>query len=66
MINSDQSIPCPDCGTKILFDTKQLLMGVQFACPTCFAKIGLAPESRPIVQETIEKLEDLKAKISNK
>jgi transcription initiation factor IIE alpha subunit len=60
MINTEQTIPCPECGTKIPFDTKQLLMGVQFACPKCQSLIGLAQESKPLVEEAMEKLERVK------
>jgi len=64
MINQ-QSIPCPSCKTNIPFDTRQLLMGVQFVCPTCQAVLGLAPESRGIVQETIDKFDEIKKNILN-
>ena len=64
MINTDQHIPCPVCNTKIPFDTKQLLLGVQFVCPNCMAAIGLATESKEIVEDTMMKLEDLKQKVS--
>jgi hypothetical protein len=64
MINLEQSIPCPVCNNKIPFDTKQLLLGVQFVCSNCFASIGLANESREIVQETITKFEELKGRFS--
>jgi transcription initiation factor IIE alpha subunit len=64
MINPEQSIPCPVCNNKIPFDTKQLLMGVQFICSNCNAAIGLADESKPIVKETMEKFEELKGKFS--
>jgi transcription initiation factor IIE alpha subunit len=64
MINPEQSIPCPVCQTKIPFDTRQLLMGVQFACPNCNASIGLASESHQLVQETMEKFEDMKNKVA--
>jgi len=60
MKNSEQSIPCPTCQAKIPFDTNQLLMGVQFACPNCQSVIGLAAESKEIVQETMQKLEEIK------
>ena len=60
MINPDQSIPCPVCQTKIPFDTKQLLLGVQSACPNCDASIGLSDGSKPLVQETMEKFEAVK------
>ena len=60
MTNQSQFIPCPVCNTKILFDTRQLMMGVQFACPNCAASVGLAPESKTITDETMQKLDDLK------
>jgi hypothetical protein len=67
MLNQDQTIPCPICGTKIPFDTNQLIMGVQFSCPNteCDASIGLAGESKEIVKETMEKFETFKGKISD-
>ena len=66
MINPDQSIPCPVCKTKIPFDTKQLLLGVQFVCSNCQSAIGLATESKAIVQETIEKFEAVKEKVARR
>jgi transcription initiation factor IIE alpha subunit len=60
MIISDQTIPCPECGTKIPFETRQLLMGVQFPCPKCQSLIGLAQESKPLVEEAMNKLEKVK------
>jgi transcription initiation factor IIE alpha subunit len=64
MINSEQSIPCPTCKNKIPFDTNQLLLGVQFVCSNCQSAIGLAPDSKPIVQEAMQKLEAAKSQIS--
>ncbi len=66
MINSEQSIPCPVCETKIPFDTKQLIMGAKFVCSNCQAAIGLADESKPIVKETMEKFEAVKGKFAKK
>ncbi len=66
MINQEQAIPCPTCQTKIPFDAQQLLMGVQFACPGCHALIGLASESKPQVQETMQKFENLKQELGKK
>ncbi len=62
MINQESSIPCPVCSTKIPFDVTSLLAGVSFTCPNpeCKSAIGLTPESKPIVQQTIVKLETLK------
>ncbi|TCC90059.1 hypothetical protein EZ428_12275 [Pedobacter frigiditerrae] len=64
MITQSQNIPCPVCNTGIPFDIKQLMMGVHFACPNCAASVGLAPESKELVEETIEKLEAVKGRIS--
>jgi predicted RNA-binding Zn-ribbon protein involved in translation (DUF1610 family) len=60
MVNQQQAIPCPSCKTSIPFEIHQLLMGMQFVCPNCHAVLGLAPESREIVQETIEKFDEIK------
>ncbi|MFI5151481.1 MAG: hypothetical protein ACHQRM_17270 [Bacteroidia bacterium] len=65
MINSEQTIPCPTCNTKIPFDTRQLLLGMQFVCPNCMAAIGLATDSKPVVEETMKKFEDVKGKLSH-
>lgn len=61
MINSNQNIPCPICGTQIAFDTNELLKGIKFACPNCKTEIGLADESKKIVQETMNKFDKVKA-----
>ncbi|RKR83710.1 hypothetical protein BDD43_3924 [Mucilaginibacter gracilis] len=61
MLNPDQKIPCPICNATILFDVKQLLMGIQFGCPNCHASVGLASESKELVQQTMHKIEELKA-----
>ena len=64
MTNTTQIIPCPVCQTNIPFDTKQLLMGVKFTCPNCQASIGLDSESKPLVEKTLEKFEDLKKNLA--
>lgn len=63
MVNQDQTIPCPTCGTKIPFVVQQLLMGVQFVCPKCQGAIGLAPESKDQVKETIDKFNEMKSNV---
>jgi len=61
--NHSQTIPCPVCQTGIPFDANQLLQGVQFACPNCTAAIGLADESKPLVQETLRSFEETRRKL---
>jgi transcription initiation factor IIE alpha subunit len=68
MFASDQTIPCPTCAelgkdSKISFQTSQLLLGVRFGCPVCQSEVGLAPESKPLVQKTMEELDLLKKKL---
>lgn len=62
MINQ-QSIPCPDCQTSIFFDPQMLLKGMQFACPNCHASLGLASESKEIVEQSLDKFNKLKSDI---
>lgn len=66
MINTEQTIPCPTCQHKIHFDTMQLLMGAQFVCINCQSAIGLAAESQPLVAQTMQQFERLKANLSSK
>jgi transcription initiation factor IIE alpha subunit len=66
MFNTDQTLPCPVCNTKIPFDAQQLLMGTQFTCSNCNAIIGLANESKPIVENALQQFEQFKGQISNK
>ena len=60
-----QTLPCPmpDCGADIPFNPYELLKGTQFVCPGCQASIGLAPESRGLVRESMEKFEALKEEL---
>jgi predicted RNA-binding Zn-ribbon protein involved in translation (DUF1610 family) len=60
MDNSVQQIPCPDCGTPISFNAMMLLQGTKFSCPKCLAQIGIAQESKPVVNEAIQELAEMK------
>ncbi len=64
MMNFEQSIPCPVCGTKIPFNTNELLKGVTFACSNCKSAIGLAQQSKAVVKEAMDKLEELRMGLS--
>lgn len=55
-----QTIPCPNCNEKIEFDVQGLLSGEKFNCPSCDASIALGAESKPLVEQTMEKFEDMK------
>ena len=59
-MNQAQSIPCPVCSTAIPFEVMRLLQGERFVCPKCDAAISLTSESRPQVQDTMDKLNKLK------
>jgi hypothetical protein len=60
LINKESIISCPICLTPIPFNAQGLLAGVSFSCPSCSASVGLSKESKPIVEKTINKLEELK------
>ncbi|RAJ26922.1 hypothetical protein LY11_03748 [Pedobacter cryoconitis] len=60
-----QQIPCPTCSTLIPFDSYQLLLGVYFECPNCQSSIGLATESKTIVEKAVQKLDDIKKQNNN-
>lgn len=60
----EQQIPCPVCNTGIPFDPRQLIAGVQFVCPNCQASIGLAQESKALVEDTLQRFEEMKRSAS--
>lgn len=64
MINKNQCIPCPVCNTSIPIELNKLLAGLQFVCPNCKAAIGLANESKEIVENTMSKLKKIKDNLS--
>jgi transcription initiation factor IIE alpha subunit len=57
---NEQSIPCPTCQTKIPFDPHSLLQGAQFVCSNCQGVIGLATDSKPLVEETMGKFDQMR------
>ena len=60
LINKESIIPCPICNTSIPFNAQNLLEGASFTCLSCSAAVRLPDQSRPIVERTINKLEELK------
>ncbi len=62
-MENQQYLNCPDCGSKIPFDPYALVKGASFMCPRCPSiSIGLAPGSREIVENTLNKFEMMKKK----
>ncbi|NRA11338.1 MAG: hypothetical protein HRT57_05210 [Crocinitomicaceae bacterium] len=59
-MNNEQSIPCPTCQNKIPFDPIALLQGAQFVCSNYQGVVGLATDSRPIVEETMGKFDEMR------
>ena len=55
-----QSVPCPVCRTPIVFDITRLLQGERFRCPQCSATIFITNESRPVIQNAMDKLNKIK------
>jgi predicted RNA-binding Zn-ribbon protein involved in translation (DUF1610 family) len=66
MINHSTSIPCPVCKTSIPLEVKALLNGTKFACPQCFAMIGIEQDSVEIARVAIEKFDELKSEFKSK
>ena len=59
-MNELLKIPCPQCSNPIEIETQLLLSGAQFNCTQCQASIGLAEESKPVVEASYNALEELK------
>ncbi len=60
------SVNCPECGTGIAINAQQLLMGYKFSCPQCHVSIGLASDSKEVVEQTIQKIEQFKKGVAVK
>lgn len=56
----DKYIPCPVCKSQIPVDVYQLIRGMQFLCPNCQVAIGLSTQSQPLVEDALNKLDNLK------
>ena len=54
-------IPCPDCGTSIPVDPRQLVLGVRFSCPQCPSlSIGMEVGSRSQVADALDRLDEVR------
>lgn len=60
------AIKCPCCQTPIYFDLALLLKGEAFECPSCHARVSLAPQSRSVVAEANARLEELRRQAASK
>jgi transcription elongation factor Elf1 len=60
MIDRNQTIPCPVCGSSIAFDARQLLAGGKFTCTRCGESISIASSGMASVAEALRKMEELK------
>lgn len=61
MIDSNTKINCPECNEEIIINPKQLILGVKFSCYSCKLIIGLANESKPLVNEAIKRFSKIKS-----
>lgn len=61
MIDSNTKINCPDCNEEIIINTKQLILGVKFSCYSCNLIVGLANESKTLVNDAVKQLSKIKS-----
>ncbi|QFT99891.1 hypothetical protein FIU85_21405 (plasmid) [Roseovarius sp. THAF8] len=59
----DQTLPCPDCGTAIHFETSALFQGRHYTCPACKADIALAQSGRATFQDAATQLAKLRTQL---
>ncbi|MGG5507096.1 MULTISPECIES: hypothetical protein [unclassified Myroides] len=46
-------ITCPNCMAPVTLEVTQLLLGTQFSCGQCAARIGLASDSKETVSQAV-------------
>ncbi|NMW31717.1 hypothetical protein HKD42_06560 [Altererythrobacter sp. RZ02] len=63
MMTMQQSIACPECGTKICFNAAELLHGATFSCDDCGTDIALNTASQDHARETMAAFERAKKTI---
>jgi len=61
MIDNNTKINCPECNEEIIINTKQLLLGVKFSCHNCNLVVGLANESKAIVNDAMNHFSKIKS-----
>ncbi len=58
--------PVQGCNGTIIFNTYKLLEGSKFVCPVCNSQIGLAPDSKDKVENTMDKFETMRKQLLKK
>ncbi|MCS4238567.1 transcription initiation factor IIE alpha subunit [Myroides gitamensis] len=48
------TLACPACNTPVFIEVSQLILGTRFTCSNCQAAIGLAQNSKSIVEEAVQ------------
>jgi DNA-directed RNA polymerase subunit RPC12/RpoP len=56
------NLECLVCKTRIPIEPVLLAQGKTFICPNCTSRVTLELKSIPVVKETIEKFEQLRAR----
>lgn len=53
MQTKNVTIACPACNTPVYLEVSQLILGTKFTCSNCQAAIGLAKNSKSIVEDAV-------------
>ena len=61
MLDNNTKINCPECNEEIIINTKQLLLGVKFSCFNCNLIVGLANESKSLVNDALNQFSKIKS-----
>lgn len=64
-MTNTNTLSCPSCNSPILYDVYGLLAGKKFVCPNCSLVISLAAESKNVVQNAVDKYEQLEKSKGN-
>lgn len=63
-----QQLPCPNCGSIIIFDAKLFVAGMNFNCsnPDCHTSVSISPKSLNQAKEVLDNYESQKQSILQK
>lgn len=67
-MTKSQQLPCPNCGSMILFDAKLFVTGMSFSCsnPTCHTSVNISPTSLEQAKDVLDNYESQKQTILQK